>query len=371
MSPIASVTQHDENEIDPIELAKSLWNQKWLILGITAITTAIALIYALMTTPLYEAKSSVIAPKRSDISGYNVARLSIATAMGNRLQGHDSGENAPSVFTTEEVYSVFKRNLLSASLRNTFFESRYLPYLGESMSEDQDARDRLLEHFRKVLVVHEPDARQRPGLYEVKVELSDAELAAQWANEYIEVAAKRAEQEMIDDISSEIRNRQRITTLQIERLRASASAQRMDRIARLEEALQVALALGIEAPQITAGRVNADSELAAFVEGDLMYMRGTKALKAELDVLRSREIDDPFVPDLRRLQSRLELLDNIEINRDAVAVYTLDGIAQVPETPIKPNKTLIVVFGLLLGGILGCVVALVRLAVRHHSKANS
>lgn len=38
------------------------------------------------------------------------------------------------------------------------------------------------------------------------------------------------------------------------------------RIAQLEEALQVALALGIEAPQITANIVNADSELAAIVE---------------------------------------------------------------------------------------------------------
>ncbi|RFQ08844.1 chain-length determining protein, partial [Pseudomonas sp. ATCC 13867] len=72
---------------------------------------------------------------------------------------------------------------------------------------------------------------------------------------------------------------------QIEVLRASAQKRREDRIIRLREAQQVAETVASMPPQVTAGKTSSDGDLAEFMDGNLMYMRGAKAIGAELTVL--------------------------------------------------------------------------------------
>ena len=272
MSQKISVPQYDGgDEIDLIELLENLWEQKWLIAAVTTIGAIAALLYAFLVRPVYQTAASVMPPRASDIAGYNIGHLSLSATsfLPSATEASIADTVAPQAYSTEDVYGVFKRNLLSASLRNDFFESFYLPYRGLSSGLEKAARDRLLADFAKVLVVRQPNARERPDYYVAQVELNDPELAAEWANAYVQKASSRAEQEMLENIQSDLRTRSRVAERQVMTLRATARQQREDRIARLSEALRVASALGIETPQVTAGRVNADSVLAAFVEGDL------------------------------------------------------------------------------------------------------
>lgn len=48
-----------EDEIDLRELFKTIWNKRWFIIVFTAIITILAIVYALMKTPIYEVKSNV------------------------------------------------------------------------------------------------------------------------------------------------------------------------------------------------------------------------------------------------------------------------------------------------------------------------
>ncbi|RFQ16273.1 chain-length determining protein, partial [Pseudomonas sp. ATCC 13867] len=113
-------------------------------------------------------------------------------------------------------------------------------------------------------------------------------------------------------------------------------------------------------PQVTAGKTSSDGDLAEFMDGNLMYMRGAKAIGAELTVLEQRKNDDPFIPELRGLENQMAFLRGVDVNPDNVSVYTLDSSAEVPQTPIKPKKALIVALGLVLGGMLGVFVAFIR-----------
>ncbi|MEH6388829.1 MAG: Wzz/FepE/Etk N-terminal domain-containing protein [Pseudomonas profundi] len=356
------VPRKDMGEMDLFELCGSFWKEKWLIAAVTILGALLAIAYALLVTPIYRTEATVIPPRQSDIAAFNLGRLSVSAAQ----RGTSA---APlSDYTVDQVYSVFRRNLFSASLQDLFFEKHYLPYLGIDVTEeDAAARDSLRARFNETLIVRQPDPAGRPGFYEVAVELEAPELAASWANEYVDLAAERATQEMVQNVLSEFSTRSRVTERRIRSLREFAQQQRQDRIARLQEAVSIATALGIDSPQITAGRAFADSELAAFVEGDLMYMRGTRALQAELNMLDNRENDDPFIPDLRALESQLAMLRDINIDRDSVSVFTLDSAAEVPDTPIKPKKSLVVMLGVLLGGVLGMTIALIRISVKSRS----
>ncbi|MFG3502823.1 LPS O-antigen chain length determinant protein WzzB [Pseudomonas sp. NPDC047963] len=339
-----------DDEIDLVELGKALWSQKLVILAVTIAGAAISLAYALLSTPVYEAKATVLPPLLSDIAAYNAGRTESS-----------SSQSQLKPFTTEEVYSVFTRNLRSLSLRRDFFQEVYIP----SLSEDarSSPRDRLWANFNKIVSIEAPE-KQRPELMEVAVQLSIPDLAAAWANDLIDRAARASERDMQLNVSSELDTRIRSIERRIASLRSTAQQRREDRIAILREALVVAKAVGMDSPQVTAGRTSSNEELSEFIDGSLTYMRGAKAIEAEMEVLEARQSDDPFIQELRSSQEQLSFLKTIEVQPENVSVFTLDNAAEIPETPIKPRKTLIVALGLVLGGMLGIFIALVRVMMR-------
>jgi chain length determinant protein (polysaccharide antigen chain regulator) len=329
-------------ELDLLDLFRLLWQQKAVIILTTLFAAVASLLYAMQTPQIYQAKASVLPPRLSDIAPYNLGRL----------------ESEMVEFKVSDVYAVFTRSLRSESLRRDFFNQVYLPAL--SKAEQESPRDALWARFSSALVALAPEPKLRPDNFEVRVESEDPERAAAWANLYVRMAAEKATKDMQSNVLSEIHTRMQALQGRIDVLRISAKQRREDRIARLHEALQIAAALGVTAPQVVAGRASADSQLGAFVDGDLMYMRGTKALKAELQALTERKSDDPYIKNLRSLQTQLAFLQGIDVDPQNVAVFTLDRAAEVPQTPTNPRKALILAVGVIIGGIMGVFMALIR-----------
>ncbi|TNE86133.1 MAG: chain-length determining protein [Gammaproteobacteria bacterium] len=328
------------DEIDLFELFQNLWQQKLLIISITLAVTMLAAAFAFLSTPQYETKAGVLPPRMSDIAGYN---------LGRKEAGLDQ-------FSAPYIYSLFKNNLLSVSLKRTFFQDHYLQVLDED--KRAGAQDKLWEEFNKILTVKAPD-KNRPELYEVTVDYESPVLVAEWVNLYIEMAAKKAEKEMHENAFSGVAARVVVIKAQIDGLRTTARKQREDRIVRLRDALVVAEAVGLDAPQVVAGNTPSDGDLAQFIDGNLTYMRGAKAIRAELGVLEKRKNDDPFISELRNLENQLIFLKEIDVNPDDVSVFTLDSSAEVPETPVKPKKSIIIAVGLIVGGMLGVFATLI------------
>lgn len=356
-----SATAHTrEDEIDLVELVKALWSQKLIIIAVTVAGTAIALAYALLSTPVYEAKATVLPPLLSDIAAYNAGRTESSLYTSDRDSTQPN--QAPlKPFTTDDVYAVFTRNLRSQSLRREFFKDFYLPSLPEE--ERSGPQDRLWLKFNELISINVPD-KQRPELIEVSVQQNTPDLAAAWTNQLISKASAASGRNMQHNVSSELNTRIHSIERRIASLRSTAQQRRADRIAILREALIVANAVGMSSPQVTAGRTSSSDELSEFIDGSLTYMRGAKAIEAEMKVLEARQSDDPFIPELRSLQEQLSFLTTIDVQPGNVSVFTLDSAAAVPETPIKPKKTLIVALGLVLGGMLGVLIALIRVMMR-------
>ncbi|KHO65976.1 LPS O-antigen chain length determinant protein WzzB [Pseudomonas flexibilis] len=326
---------YQNDEIDLVELVKGLWAQKWLIVAVTVLVAACAGAYAFLAKPVYETRASLLPPNLSDIAEYNLGR----------------SEAKLTLFSVADVYSVFTNNLASESLRREFFQQVYLPSLeetGKNVAEDQ-----LWNSFNEQLTVSAP-RKQQPTYWEVKLQHKDPQQAAEWVNLFVAKASEKTEQDMQQNVKSEIDIRVQSVMRRIEALRNTAKQRRQDRVAQLEEALDIAEGTGIESVQVSTWQNFSAPE----------YMRGAKAIRLELEVLRKRQSDDPFITELRSLQESLDFLKGVDVSPDNVAAFTLDNAAQVPETPIKPKKALILALGLVLGGMLGVFIALVRGMVR-------
>ncbi|MNZ25527.1 Lipopolysaccharide biosynthesis protein WzzE [compost metagenome] len=347
MEQVGNPVRYDDDEIDLRELFAGLWAERLLILLVTLVIGGGAAAYAFLATPVYEAKSSLLPPRLSDIAGYNIGRTEAELVE----------------FKVADVYSVFTRNLISEAARRSFFRDIYLPSLSET--QRAKAEDALWKRFNeKVLSVKAPDVETRPDHLDVQVEHENPQLATEWVNLFVQRAAARSRDDMQKNVLSEIDTRVQSIERQIEVLRNTAMKRREDRVAQLREAQAVAEAVGQEQPLITTLSASNAGELTSAQEGSLLYMRGAKAIRAELKVLESRQSDDPFISELRGLQDRLEFLQGIDVKPDNVAVFTLDSAAEVPETPIRPKKALILAVGVVLGGMLGVFIALARRLMR-------
>ncbi|MBD9461547.1 LPS O-antigen chain length determinant protein WzzB [Pseudomonas sp. Pdm06] len=330
------------DEIDLIALARGLWGQKWLILAVTLLVTAGAAAYAYLSKPVYQAQLFIMPPTQNGIAELNYGR-------------GKSTELDP--YSIKHVYDVFARNLQGESLRQTFFNEVYLPSLDES--QRKGALDRLYERFSRELIIKGP-GKDTPDRYSVTVQGGDPVRATEWAKAYVARASEAAESELIKNVTAEAAVRARNLEQRIVGLRETAQRIREDRIQQLREALKIAEAIGLTSPSINS---TAAVDITVETGNKMDYQRGSKALAAEVKALESRASDDAFISDLRSLQMRYSFYRKLNIDPDSISVYRQDGSVEVPQSPIKPRKALILLLGIVAGGMLGSFMALIRFAV--------
>jgi chain length determinant protein (polysaccharide antigen chain regulator) len=340
-------TTPNASEIDLLELVAALWAQKLLIISVALIATLAAAGYAFFSKPVYEARVYLQPPTLNGIADFNYGRTK-------------DSELTP--FTIEEVYEVFTCNLQSESLRRSFFNEVYLPSLSES--DRDESQDKLYADFLKKLAIG-PPSKDQPDRYSVTVQGEDPARVTDWVKMFVARAGAAAEKEMISNATREAEVRARNLGQQITTLQETESRIREDSIIRLREALSIAEAIGLQDPPIISGELSA--EISGGMDGRLDYMRGSRALKAEIQNLEQRKSDDPFIGTLRALQIKKSFYTDLQVSPESVSVYRQDGTIEQPDSPIKPKKGLITLLGLVLGGMLGLIIALVRHFVRLRS----
>lgn len=336
-----------EDEKDLVELVKGLWQQKVIILVTTALVTLAAVAYVVLATPIYESKVFIEPPTHNDIAHLNYGR------------GGDTGLD---VITIKDVYDVYLGHLQSESLRRNFFQKVYLPTLSDG--KRSGSQDKLYSDFGKMLTVAIA-AKDTPERFVVTANTDSPERAAEWVTEYAKKAGDLAKKEVLANVKSDATVKANNLQHQVTIAQESTRKQREDEIIQLQEALLVAKSIGLEKPLLIASNFSPDSP--AVTESSMAYMRGSKALEAEISNLQKRQSDDPFIDKIRAKQAALAFYRDLNVDPKMIAVYRQDGVVELSDQPVKPKKLLIVVLALVLGGMLGVVLGFARYLVRKMS----
>ncbi|MEG0858029.1 MAG: Wzz/FepE/Etk N-terminal domain-containing protein [Pseudomonas sp.] len=329
-----------DDEIELVELMQGMWRQKLWIGLVAAPIVAIGVAYALLATPVYEAKLFVQSPMQNDIAQLNYGR---------------GGKTELPPMTVKEVYEAHVRSLQSEAVRNKFFRDVYLPSLSEE--ERRGSRDSLYGELGNVLKVA-PAGKDSSTRFVITASIADPQQAAAWVVTYNKIAADNATREVLESNRSDMITKADNLQRQIEGSKASARKEREDRVAQLKESLAVAKSIGLEKPPLISGSPSA--EVSAAMGGSLTYMRGSRALEAEIANLESRTSDEPFIEDLRDEQEMMTFYRNLQIDPSVIQVYRQDGAVEQPDRPVKPRKALIVVLSVVVGLGAGFLVAVGR-----------
>jgi chain length determinant protein (polysaccharide antigen chain regulator) len=327
-------------EIDLVELLQGVWRQKYWALMVMVPVLAAGFAYAMLATPAYEAKLYVQSPSQNDIAQLNYGR------------GGDSGL---SMLTVKDVYEAYIRALQSETVRNNFFRTVYLPSLSEE--EKKSSRDGLYAEFGAVLKVALV-TKDSPTRYVITASTESPQQAASWVVAYAEMASHNAKREVIKSSQSEMLVKASNLERQLVSAKASARKERKDQIAQLNEALTIAKSIGLEKPPLISGALS--TEISAGMNGSLSYMRGSKALEAEIANLELRSSDDPFIKGLREKQEALVFYRNLNVDPAVVSVFQQDGVVEQPDRPVKPRKVLIGLLSIVVALGSGLVAALIR-----------
>lgn len=361
------VKAYSDDEIDLIELIKTLWDKKiWIILS-TFVFTALAGVYAFTAKEQWTSKAEVIAPKVTDLGTYFNIRKEYSRILGGEF---DANALAGSLFG--------KFNLLSESLdeRRKFFEQSNLYKTLIEGKEEQSARSILADLVSKDLVVTKPDPKKEPDLLGRRISFSTETAAnAQDAlQQFIAFTSQSAFQlelesflinfnELLSDLNYEKTKFERDLTIQ-----------RKVQLENLTNALNIAKEAGIKEYSKSFGSANNEATLQAVAmseakiplsdsklsDGTYLFMLGEKYLQAQIDVITQKGVIYP--PRYYQVSELLKELEPLLVKaKEAKAsAFSYQASPDYPVMKDKPKRMIILAIGAIIGFLLACFVFVVK-----------
>lgn len=332
-----------------------VWRARRLVVGMTLLALAVSALLVWTLVPVtYETRVELLPPRPADLSAYALVHQlsSVVVSDGHADQDSLRAADVIPALSVDQVYRVFLRHLTSARLRDRFVAAYFRPQVATSDTLTSRARlhDRLDESVRFVL----PDGRSdRHGRSTLIWRGTDPEQIAIWANTYVAWAMRAAQQELMADLRSEIQMRRHSAQAVVEVLRRSGAVERRFEIARVSDALRLAQAVHLDGPAQGVWVMQSDLH-------ELAYLQGSRALQAQLDVLLAREQDEPYIRELPSVRYRQALLETLAARSLTMRVATWDARVQAPTVPTGPDRPIMVLWGGVLGLVLGLGWALGR-----------
>jgi chain length determinant protein (polysaccharide antigen chain regulator) len=346
----------NDDEIDLFDLIDDIWNQKiWVFAGLF-VTIILAGLYLFKAVPMYEVEAKVKSATANDLIQFSRPQLLNIYSLD-----------------VEGAFASAKSALLSTSYRKEFYALK----LDQIKAAQNSYNDTLsLEQnfvgFNKQFSVKTSEAEDFEPFVQVVLKSSNANFASELLNDFVEYALLRGLSDSYDTMLAKVNGRIESLNDQARIMREEYIGDKTRRILNLKEAKTVALAVGQENP------IYRNMDLVGGQRPPL-YMLGSKAIKAEIKALESREKtakdlahgEDLFIKGLPKLLLEVGALQTLEIDSSKISLARIDELAVVPVEPIKPRKLLIMVLALVGGLFAGLFMALIAAAYGKHKIRSS
>ena len=378
MSNVYSQKINETDEVDLIELIRTLWKKKlWIILS-AFVFTIIAAGYAFTAKEQWISTTIVVAPRSTDLGNLLLVRAEYARIIG------DSEFSAGGL--SDSLYGQFKHFLLSSDLKREFLsQSTLVKEYTKEMIEEQ--RSNYIENaILNDLVVHEvdPNKKDLKALDKIGLKITFSAETPKLAQAVLTDYVNFVNLHILNQTNKEFKlgfdlrlDGLRFSKKQIEE---SLTEAKKVQVENLTNALGIAKKAGItdfskgnsknlSIPEymLGEGRLSiSDSKLA---DGTYLFMLGEKYLQAQLDIAKNTEIVYPV--DYYSTERQLVKLTELEPRLDDIGEVKSYYYLSSPDYPMikdKPKKLLILVIGFLIGLILSSFIILLSSLIQSTKK---
>lgn len=348
------ITYQDNDEIDLIELFRSLWKQKAKIALVTVATTLAAGIYAFTAEEVWTSKAVFDAPKLEEIDSY----YEFTQQLRRTLQKPTIGAITliPDQIT-KEVFTEFQKQTNSIDLRREFWsQSDYYHNLVKDIKSEKDKEKKLDDLIEKNITIVETD-EQKIKFPSISLSVNEAVTAKELLIQYVDKLNDKVWKNKSTELKTVLK--EEVAELENEKklLEFRAKTDRKNAIEVIGKAKNVAEKANLKELNLTAMQGNANVN-----SGDMLFFLGTKALDAQIDNLTNKPITMPTrYYEVERMLTELKKLPEFKVD---IKSYRYLQAPSEPLTKDKPKRALILVLGAILGMILGCIGALVIQSLR-------
>lgn len=355
MPPQYYYPQPQDDEIDLRELFAALWKGKWIIIACTFVCTALAIVYALMAKEQWSSTAKIAEPQVSDYSEYqnqvvlfqpifDVYQEDGTVLVSKALDG---------LTDARKLYGLFIDEFNSSSNKKAFLETSAIFKKDKAdldNPEDEDALRKLYSDWYKFLSIKPEDAKRVDGPYVITVSAETSQDSFELLNNYIAFVDTKVHQKALNNLAATISSKKNELKQQSIMLTKQAEQRLLVEKERSEYALNIAKAAGVNKPLQNFG----DKEIFAI-------NLGSDALTAKVNALSKVKNLSVIEPRLEQLSSKLEQIDQLEINKDVK--FSAYRYLDQPERSVskdKPRRIIIVLIGLILGGFISALFIIIR-----------
>ncbi|MDH0057954.1 Wzz/FepE/Etk N-terminal domain-containing protein [Stutzerimonas stutzeri] len=408
LSPVTS------DEIDLVQLISALWKHKVLIIAVTALAGAVGLLYALVATPYYSVQSLLRPAAIKDLDELNhlgIYKLSPKQALAQVGAALDSYDNRLGYFrdnqqlfadlaqpgrSLEQTFELFNDEAFQLLQPDPKKAEGTTPYVGIQLTypaglDGVEVVNGFVQY--SINTVRQQVAADLETLIGNRLNQLETQMAAARASyeasKEIEIA-KLTEADALKRVQ---------LNDELAALRQQLKTRRDNRINQLNEAIRIATSLGIVKPttpsSLGAAQITSQGSVIRTEVNNQqvpLYFMGSDALEAERKALQARRSDDFTEPRIAEIGRELKLLEHnrkiemlnsrenedlflknlagwreeaarlraMQLDAGSLKLVSIDQHAVEPSRPIKPKKAMIVALALVLGGMLGVFIALIR-----------
>jgi len=328
-----NLNQYNIEEIDLIQLFKSLKERSRFIFGFTGVVTLLAIGYVLFFSPpsQYKVETSFLKP-----SGSSVIKLNQYSLLKEKSKTANTANTANKDNTAESVFNEFLTTLNSKVLqREVFIDGGYEEKLGKV-------------DVPSISITKNKDKAGVESPHILSTEGTNPVIVSEFLNEVLTAADNKTVNSLINVQKLIIANRlNKITTerqllltkakqvrlSQIKRIKEAdnqklleinnkidaarliARQERMNEIVKLIDAAELASSLNIiesNLNQLNKSTNNSNLNIAIQSGRNIpdWYLYGETALLKMIESLQARESDDPYIPELAILDNRIKEINN-------------------------------------------------------------
>lgn len=345
----------DNDEIDLVELFRTLWKQKAKIALVTAATTLAAGIYAFTAEEVWTSKAVFDQPKLEDIGSY----YEFTQQLRRTLQKPTIGAITliPDQIT-KEVFTEFQKQTNSIDLRREFWsQSDYYHNLVKDIKSEKDKAKKLDGLVEKNITVTAADG-QKIQFTSVSLSVNTASTAKELLTQYVDKLNAKVWKSKITELKTVLK--EEVAELENEKklLEFRAETDRKNAIEIIGKAKSVAEKANIKELNLTAMQGNANVN-----SGDMLFFLGTKALDAQIDNLVNKSVTMPTrYYEVERMLVELKKLPEFKIDINSYRYL------QAPDEPLtkdKPKIAIILVLGFIFGLVFSSAGVVIFLKIRN------
>lgn len=339
-----SITNSDE--IDLVQLFKTLWQGKALIIACSILFTLIGISYALLAQPWWTSTATITQGQYQDTAEIRNQLTNVYAVLDT-----NNTTQINQMISTSDLLKSFVTEFNAFNNKKEFFTSNaiMLQYANEAKVKTPQQKLGFIDDWAKKLSATLQD-KKVPGVYNLTFQAKTAEQSLDLLQAYIQFINEKVNQKVMMGLNSTLTNNKKMFKAQLIALQNQAMQQIAIETKKTEYALNIAKAADANHPM-------AQMDSNGLFSIDL----GTKGLAEQVSLLKNTKDLSLFEPKISTIKVKLDLLNQVKLTTKTSfeSVRYLQN-ADYPIGRDKPKRALIVILTFLLGAMCGIAIVLLR-----------